>query len=107
MVLYITYTTSSHYQTVDIITFAQFEEVNLVVNERNVVEDKSILDLIYESYVDDGYYDESISMKALKNIRGGNYLHPYIKARDSRLKIFDCVSQAQSEWKGEETSDKL
>ena len=35
-VLYITYTTSSHEKTGDIITFSHFEEENLVENECNV-----------------------------------------------------------------------
>ena len=64
-------------------------------NEPNLVEDKSILDLIYDSYVDNGYDDGSISMKCCKDIRGGNYLHPYIKARGSRLKICDCIIKTQ------------
>ena len=34
-VLYITYTTQSHEQTGNIITFAHFEEGNLVENEHN------------------------------------------------------------------------
>ena len=38
-VLYILYATSSHEKTGYIITFVQFEEYNLVLNEGNVVED--------------------------------------------------------------------
>ena len=39
-VSYILYATSYHEQTGDIITFAQFEEGNLVENERNAEEEK-------------------------------------------------------------------
>ena len=35
----ITYTTSSHEQTGNIITFAQFEEEDLIENKRNIEED--------------------------------------------------------------------
>ena len=41
--LYISYTTSFHEQTGDIITFAQFEEGILLENERNLEEDVSTL----------------------------------------------------------------
>ena len=37
--LHIPYATSSHEKTSNIITFTQFEEGNLVENERNVEED--------------------------------------------------------------------
>ena len=43
-VSYITYATSSHEQTGNIIHFAQFEEGGLVENERNAKQYKSIFD---------------------------------------------------------------
>ena len=43
-VLYIMYAKSYHEQTGDIITFAQFEEGNLVENEYNTEEYESISD---------------------------------------------------------------
>ena len=49
-VLYIPYTTSSHEQTGDLITFAQFEEGYLEEIKRNIEEDESILASIVESY---------------------------------------------------------
>ena len=67
-------------------------------NECNVVEDESILDSIDESYTDN-YSDGYISTKALEDIWDGNYVHPYINARDSRFRICDRIRQAQSEWK--------
>ena len=60
-VLYILYATSSHEQTGNIIIFAQFEEVNSVVNEHNVAEDKFISASIDESSIDNDSYDGYIS----------------------------------------------
>ena len=47
-VSYIPYATLSHEQTGNIITFAQFEKVDLVGNESNVAKDESIVDSIDE-----------------------------------------------------------
>ena len=55
VVLYIPYTTSSHEQTGDIITFAQFEEGDLLENEHNIVEYESISYSLDEYYVDNSY----------------------------------------------------
>ena len=41
LVLYIAFATSYNEQTGDIITFAQFEEGNLLDNERNLVKEKN------------------------------------------------------------------
>ena len=99
-VSYIPYATSSHEQTGDIITFAQFEEVNLVENKRNVAEDDSISASIDESSTDYDSDDGYICMNALEEIWDENYVHPDINARYARLKIRDRIRQAQSEWKG-------
>ena len=48
-VLYIPYAISSHEQTGGIITFSQFEEGDLVENERNLAENESILSSFDES----------------------------------------------------------
>ena len=88
---YITYATSSHEQTGIIINFAQFEEGNVVENERNAEEDKSILDFIDESSTYDDSDDEYISTNAHKYIGYGNQIHQEINARDSWLKICDCI----------------
>ena len=58
-------------------------------------EDKPISALINESYTYYDSYDGSISMNTLKDIRDGNYVHPYINTRDARLKMGDCIRQAQ------------
>ena len=44
-------------------------------NERNLVEDESILDSIDKSPTDDEYDDGSISMNALEDIWDGNYVY--------------------------------
>ena len=62
---------------------------------------------IYESYVDNNYDDKSISMDALEEIWGKNYVHPNINVKDSILKICDHIRQVQSQWKGAEISEKL
>ena len=99
-VLYIPYTTSSHEKTGKIITFAQFEEENLVENQRNAEEDESILSSIYESSTDDDSDDRSISTNALENLQDGSQIHPKINARDDRLKICDHIRQTKHKWKG-------
>ena len=67
-VLYITYATSSHKQTGNIIIFAQFETGDSVGNERNVAEDKPISASIYGSYADNNSDNGSISMNYLEGI---------------------------------------
>ena len=66
-----------------------------MVNERNVVEDRYISASIDESYIDDNSDYRYISMNALEDIRDGNYVHPDINARYSRLKIFKRIRRAQ------------
>ena len=65
-VSYIPNNISYHEQTGNIITFAQFEEVNLVENERNVEEDESISSSIDELYTYNDSDDGSISTNALR-----------------------------------------
>ena len=84
-VSYIPYATSSHEQTVNNITFAQFEEDNLVENKRNSEEDKSISASIDESFTYNDSDDGSISTNALGEIRDESQIHPKLKARDARL----------------------
>ena len=71
-------------KTGDIITFAQFEERDLVENELNGAEDESILASIYESSTYDDFDYGSISTNAIEDIWDGNYVHPEINARDAR-----------------------
>ena len=95
VVLNIPWATLSNEQTGDIITFAQFEEGNLVVNECNVGEDNELMSAsIDDSSTDDDSGDWSISMKALEDIRDGNHVHTGINTRYVRFKIRDHILQA-------------
>ena len=96
---YITYDTSYHEETGNIKTFAQFEEENLVENELNTEEERSILDSIDESYPDDESDDGIIGMNALKEIWDGSQIHPDLNTRDDIFKISDRIRQTQNEWK--------
>ena len=89
--MYIPYGTACHEQTVDIIKFSQFEEGDLVKNERYVAKNESISALIDELYTEYDSDDESTSTNSLKEIRYGSYVHPDIMARYSRLKITDHI----------------
>ena len=71
-VLYTTYATASHEQTCDIITFAHFEEGNLVEHKCNSDDDSN-----------DGY----ISTDVLKDIQDRSKIYPEINARYTILKI--------------------
>ena len=99
--MYIPYATSSHKKTGNIITFSQFEEENLVENERNLAEDESISSSIDVSSTYDDSYGGSISMNSLKDVWDGNYVHTYINARYFRLKIFNHNWQPKIELTGE------
>ena len=103
-VSYIPYTTLSHEQTGYIITFAQFEEENLVENKHNIAEGKSILPSINESYIYDESDEGSMSSNFLEEIWDGSQIHQDINARDNRFKILNHIKQTQFEWKGEELS---
>ena len=60
-ILYIPYDAPSYEQTGDMITFAKFEEGNLVENECNVEEDESILASIDDLSAKNDSNDISIS----------------------------------------------
>ena len=105
-VLHIPYAPSYHEQTGNIITFAQFEEGDLVENERNIVEDESILASIDESSTEDDSDDRFIGTNALKKIWDGSYINPDINSRYAILKIHDHINQAQSKLKETELSEK-
>ena len=68
-VKYIPYTTSSHKQTGDIITFEQFEEGDLFENGLNVAEYESILASIDESSTYNDSDNVYIITNALEDIR--------------------------------------
>ena len=99
-VLYILYDKSCNEQTGDIFTFSLFENRNLVENERNTDEDKSISDSIDESSTENGSDDESINKNAIKDIWYGIQVSPEPNARYDRLKICDWIIQTKNWWKG-------
>ena len=107
-VTYTPYDTSSKEQTGDVITFAQFEEGNLLTETCNGTEsgDKSNSKSIMMSEQDMEYLDEKekldddlISTETLHDIRDGNQTHPNIDKREARLKIRDHIKQNKSQCK--------
>ena len=109
-VTYTLYATSSKEQTGDVITFAQFEDGNILPETRNDTEsgDESDSESIMMSKQDMENLDEKekfdgdlISTETLHDIRDGNRTHPNIDKRVVRLKICDLIKQKKSQWKGE------
>ena len=108
-VTYTPYATSSIEQTGDVITFAQFEEGNILTETRNNAEscDKPDNESIIMSEQDMENLDSNensdhdiISTEMLEDIRDGIQTHPNVNKREARYKIRDRVKQRQSEWKG-------
>ena len=79
--------------------FCTVRRGGLVEKNRNVAEDESIFDSIDESSIYSDSDGRSISTNDFEDMQGGNYVHPDINARDTRVKIYDHNRQAQSEWK--------
>ena len=105
-VTYTTYATSSKEQTGDVITFAQFEEGDLITETRNDTEssDESDRKSIMMSEQDmenlkekEKFDDDHISTETLHDIRDGNQTHPNIDKRGARCKIRDQIKQKKSE----------
>ena len=91
------------------ITFAQFEEGNLLTETRNDTEsvDKSDSKSIIMSEQDmenideeEKFDDDLISTETLHDIRDRNQTHPNIYKRQARLKIRDRIKKKKLEWKG-------
>ena len=107
----VTYTpcaTSSREQTGDIITFAQFEEGNILTKSRNDAEigdesdDDSIMpplpskeEIDAMDSRDDSEHD-LISTEMLENICDESQYHPNVNRRESCYKIRDSIRQGQS-----------
>ena len=106
-VSYILYNTSYHEQTGDIITFEKFEEGNLVENEYNAEEDKSISASIEESSTYNFSDEVYISKNTFKEIWDRRKKHTEINAGDNRLKIRDSIKQTINEWKKQNYQRKL
>ena len=99
---------SSKEQTGDVITFAQFEEGNLLTETRNDAESGDTLDnesiMMREQDMENlDSSDESdhdlISTEMLEDIRDESQTHPNVDKREARQKIRDCIKQRQSQRK--------
>ena len=102
-VTYTPYDTYSREQPGNIITFAQFEEGNLLSETRNNAEssdkyddDSTMSPLIIKEEMDTmssgyEYDDEPISTKVLEYIRGGIKSHLGVNRIEERYKIRDCI----------------
>ena len=75
-------------------------------NKRNLEEFESILASIDESSTDYDSDNGYISTRSLKYIWYGRYVHPYINARDSILKICYRINKAKNDWTGAKLSAK-
>ena len=99
-VTYTPYATSSKEQTGDVITFTQFEESNILTENRNDAEggdesDNESIMMSKQDMEDINSGDESdhdfISTEMLQDIRDGSQTHPDVNKRESRYKIRDHI----------------
>ena len=98
-VMYTPCDTSSRGKDVNIITFVQFEEVNILTKTCNDAEnnDKSDDESIMTMYSGDKSDHYLISTEILEDISDGSQTHPNFNRRETRYKMRDCISQIQSE----------
>ena len=108
-VTYTPYATSSKEQTGDVITFAQFEEGDLISETRTDTEsgDEYDSESIMVSVKDmenldktEKFDDDLISTETLHDIHDVNQNHPSIDKREARMAICDRIKQKKSQWKG-------
>ena len=108
-VTYTLYATSAKEKTGNVITFAQFEEGNLITETRNNTEsdDKYYSESTMMSEKDmenldekERFDDDLISTETLHDIRDRNQTHPSIDKREARLEIRDRIKQKKLQWKG-------
>ena len=101
---YTPYATSSREQTGDVITFAQFEEGNILTETRNDEEsgDKSDSESLMMSEQDMENLDSNeksdhdlISTEMLEDICDGSHTHPNINKKEARYKIRDHGRQKE------------
>ena len=105
-VTYTPYATSSKEQTGDVITFAQFEEGNLLTENRNDTESGDESDnesfMMNEQDMEnldekEKFDDDLISTETLHDICDRNQTHPNIDKREARRTIRDHIKQRKSE----------
>ena len=108
-VTYTPYAPSSKEKNGDVITFAQFEEENLLSETRNNTEssDKPDSKSIMMSEKDmenldetEKFDDDLIITETLHDICDGNQTHPKINKRESHMAIRDRIKQKKLQWKG-------
>ena len=108
-VTYTPYATSSKEQTGDVITFAHFEEGDLLSETHNDTEsdDKSDSKSITMSKKDmenidekEKFDDDLISTETLHDIRDGNQTHWSIDKREARIELRDRIKKNKSQLKG-------
>ena len=80
--------------------------MNLVENESNTEEEKSISASIDESSTDNDSDEISIITNAFEDIRDRSKINPELNASDAILKIRDLILKTQNEWKVSELSSK-
>ena len=108
-VTYTPYGTSSREQTGNVITFAQFEQSNILTKTCNNAEsvdksdNKSIMmnkqDMDAINSGDESDHD-LISSDMLEDIRDRSQTHPNVNRREAHYKIRDRIRQRQQEWRG-------
>ena len=95
-------------KTGDIITFAQFDEGNILTKTRNDAEsgnesdNKSIVtsEKDIENLESNEKSDHDlISMEMVEDICDGSQTHPKINKREARYKIRDHIRQRKPQWK--------
>ena len=105
-VTYTLYATSSKEETDNVITFAQFEEGNILTETRNNSEsgdesDNTSIMLSKQDMENINYGDESdhdlISTEILEYIRDGSQTHPNVNRREAHYKTCDRTRQRQLE----------
>ena len=105
-VTYTPYATSSKEKTGNVITFAQFEEQNILIETRNDAEsgdksdNKSIMmseqDMDAISSSDESDHDLR-STEMLEDIHEESQTHPKVNKREARDEIRDCIRQGKLE----------
>ena len=107
-VTYTPYGTSLREQTDNIITFAQFEEGNILTKTCNDAESGDECDeydnesiMMSKQYMDainsgDESDHDLISTEMLEDIRDGSQTHPNVNRRAARYKIYDRMRKRQS-----------
>ena len=102
LVMYTPCVTSSREQTGNIITFAQFEEGNILTKTSNYAEsgDESDNESIMTMDCGDESDHDLTSTEMLEDICDGSQTHPNVNRREACYIIRDRIRRRQSEWKG-------